>query len=150
MSAYFVDTSAIAKRYIPETGSAWLKSWVEPHMGNDIILSALALVEFTSLCNRREREGLISSRDSKVFQEDFLLHVEAEYIVIALDDPTLIQARELLPHHLLRSLDALQLACALRAARVFSAPLTFISADVRLLEAAAAEGLPVDNPNDHP
>jgi hypothetical protein len=29
-------------------------------------------------------------------------------------------------------------------------PLTFVSADDRLNRAAAAEGLPIDNPNQHP
>lgn len=137
MSGYFVDSSALAKRYLTETVSLWVRSWVIPEHENDIIISALTTVEVISLLMRREREGFISPASRVIMQNDFLLHVETEYMVIALDDRTLALARELLPRHRLRSLDALQLACALRAERAFSAPLPFITAAARLLEAPA-------------
>lgn len=145
-----MDTSAIAKRYIPETGSAWVQTWIAPQHQNDIIISALTTVEFVSVVRRREREGHISIIDSLQFQNDFLLHVEQEYMTIPLEERVLAQARALLGKYQLRALDALQLACAVRVARAFSTPPTFISADIRLLAAAAAEGLPTDDPNAHP
>jgi uncharacterized protein len=147
---FFVDTSAIAKRYIPEIGSLWVRNWIKPQVGNDIIISALTTVEFVSVARRREREGFISAQDRVAFQNDFLLHVESEYIVIALDDRTLTLARDLLAKYQLRALDSLQLASAIRSARAFQTLPTFVSADTHLLQAAAAEGLPTDDPNTHP
>jgi len=53
----------------------------------------------------------------------------------------------------LRAYDAVHLATALnidrRLARAGEPALTFLSADNRLNDAAAAEGSMVDNPNDH-
>jgi len=60
----------------------------------------------------------------------------------------------LLERHPLRAYDAVHLATALRIHRWLVAAgqvgLAFLSADDRLNTAAAAEGLAVDNPNQHP
>ena len=71
--------------------------------------------------------------------------------------PTLVVidlACTLLERHPLRAYDAIHLATALSAQRFLDAqgysPLTFVSADDRLNRAAAAEGLPIDDPNQHP
>jgi len=150
LSQYFIDTSALAKRYIPEIGSAWINSWIVPQVNNEIIISALATVEMYSLLARREREGTITLSQRQVMQNDFQFHVQEEYLLIDLDDHVLNRARGLLLKHTLRTLDAIQLACALEAARLFNIQPTFISADTRLLTAAAAEGLSTDDPNAHP
>ena len=56
--------------------------------------------------------------------------------------------------HSLRAYVAVQLAVALEVNRSHQAagsgPVTFISADSALNDAATAEGLPVDDPNLHP
>jgi len=70
--------------------------------------------------------------------------------VIELDNRVLAMARRLLIRHPLRTLNAIHLAGALEAKRLLSIQPTFISADTRLLTAAAAEGLPTDDPNAHP
>lgn len=150
MSDLFVDTSALVKRYIPETGLSWVRSWISPGTSNNIIIASITVVEFTSVVMRREREGLIRVTERRDYLSDFLLHVQQEYIVIDINDSTLTDTRNLLIRQPLRSLDALQLACALRSRRAFASSVEFISADARLLSAAAAEGLPTDNPNLHP
>jgi predicted nucleic acid-binding protein len=150
LSALFFDTSALVKRYLLETGSHWTQSLIKSQPQPDLIISALTTVEMISVLSRREREGFITPANRITMQDDFLLHVQSEYVVVALDDRTLEQARILLGKYSLRALDALQLASAIRAARVFSPFPTFLSADTRLLTAAAAEGLPADDPNAHP
>jgi predicted nucleic acid-binding protein len=56
--------------------------------------------------------------------------------------------------HALRAYDAVQLAVALEVNRSHQAgssgPVTLLSGDHRLNNAATAEGLPVDDPNLHP
>jgi predicted nucleic acid-binding protein len=63
-------------------------------------------------------------------------------------------AGELVDRHPLRAYDAVQLASALAANRILQllalSPLTFLSADDRLVAVARAEGLIADNPNLHP
>lgn len=150
MSVYYVDTSALAKRYVPEVGSQWVLSWILPSNNNVIVMAELASLEIFSLLNRRVRENTLSAANADVLKSNFLLHVEHQYSVIPLTSTILIEARELIDSHPLRTLDALQLACALHAASILGVSMTFISADDDLLEAAHAEGFVTDNPNHHP
>jgi hypothetical protein len=54
-------------------------------------------------------------------------------------------------NHALRSADAIQLASAVLARRLMpNVALTMIVCDLELNAAAAAEGLQVENPNQHP
>jgi hypothetical protein len=76
--------------------------------------------------------------------------MKEEYITVALDDPVLQRASDLLTKYLLRSLDALQLACAIEATRVLGEPHIFVCSDNNLLTAAVAEGFTTDNPLAHP
>lgn len=150
MTTYFVDTSALGKRYIPEAGSAWVKGWIDPRASHVIVISALATVEMNSILMRREREGFISTADRISLDNDFLFHVQNEYLVVDLDDDVLYRARTLLVKHPLRTLDALHLSSAMQVNQLFGLLPTFITADTRLLAAAAAEGLTTDDPNAHP
>jgi uncharacterized protein len=149
LSQFFIDTSPLAKRYIPEIGSAWINSWIVPQANNEIIISALATVEIYSFLTRRERESSVTSSQRQLMQNDFQFHVQEQYLLIDLDETVLDRARDLLLKHPLRTLDAIQLACALEAAHLFNIQPIFISADTRLLSAASAEGLPTDDPNMH-
>ncbi len=150
MSAFFTDTSALAKRYIPEIGSAWVASWIEPVEGNLIIISELAFVEQVAVLARRRREGMVSNAVFTQLHNDFLLHAEREYLVVGITGALLRQAGDLAARHPLRTLDAIQLACALDSVQTLGLTPTFVSADRNLLIAAAAEGFPTDDPNAHP
>ncbi len=77
-----------------------------------------------------------------------------KYQLIAVNNAILHCAGDMLERHPLRAYDAIHLATALTANRKLLASgatdLVFLCADDRLLQAAVAEGLAVDNPNDHP
>jgi uncharacterized protein len=150
LSVLFADTSAIAKRYLMETGSVWVRQWANPAAGNIIIISGLATVEVAAAVARREREGTISPNDAMTLRRVFAGHINQSYTVINLSKGVLAHARDLVGKYPLRSLDAIQLASALRAAQTLGITPTFISADQRLLSAATAEGFAVDDPNAHP
>jgi predicted nucleic acid-binding protein len=150
LSAFFVDTSAVAKRYISEAGTAWVLSWILPSSRNVIIIAEIASVEIVSLLTRRQNEGTIDTEISTLIQGNFLLHVEEEYLIVPIESAMLVDARELIRKYKLRILDSIQLVSAIRAKALLSEPITFVSADKNLLAAAAAEGFAVDNPNDHP
>jgi predicted nucleic acid-binding protein len=150
LSVLFADTSAIAKRYLMEIGSVWVRQWANPAAGNIVIISRLATVEVATAVARREREGTISPNDAATLRRVFTGHVNNAYAVINLSKDVLAQACDLVGKYPLRSLDAIQLASALRAAQTLGVTPTFISADMRLLSAATAEGFAVDDPNAHP
>ncbi|MBZ0279361.1 MAG: type II toxin-antitoxin system VapC family toxin [Anaerolineae bacterium] len=150
MTTYYVDTSALAKRYINETGSAWVLSWVEPPAGNIIVVCDITPVEMFSLLQKRLRQGQLGAANVVILQNDFLAHAEQEYLAVPLDDKILAHARSLVTKYKLRTLDAIQLASALDAAASLGEAITFVAADVDLLAAASAEGFAVDDPNAHP
>ncbi len=150
MTTYYVDTSALAKRYINETGSAWVLSWVEPSAGNIIVVCDITPVEVFSLLQKRLRQGQLGAANVVILQNYFLAHAEQEYLAVPLDDKILAHARSLVTKYKLRTLDAIQLASALDAAASLGEAITFVAADVDLLAAASAEGFAVDDPNAHP
>lgn len=150
MSVYFADTSAFAKRYLPETGSAWVQNWIDPASGHVTIISALGMVEFVSLLARRQREGNVAPADFNRLRQDFLFHVRHQYRAIAVRQSVLTLAQQLIIRHPLRTLDALQLTSALIAARTIGSFPIFVSGDQKLLAVAALEGFPTDDPNAHP
>ncbi|MDX1995452.1 MAG: type II toxin-antitoxin system VapC family toxin [bacterium] len=150
MSTFFVDTSALAKRYLIETGSTWTRQLMLPASGNVIIISDLTPVEFFSLLLRRQRAGNVSSTRMSVLQSGFLAHLTTDYLSVPLEEPVLTQARDLVLKYVLRPPDALQLASALHAVNILGETITFVCADNDLLTAAVGEGFQTDNPNLHP
>lgn len=76
------------------------------------------------------------------------------YVIVEINPPLILRATTLAETYALRSYDAVQLAAALTIhhERVTAGllTLTVISADNDLNAAAVAEGLAVDNPNNHP
>ena len=52
VSAFFADTSALAKRYLVETGTNWVEQ-IESPTQNTVIISQLTMVEMRSLLARR-------------------------------------------------------------------------------------------------
>lgn len=150
MSVYFVDTSALAKRYLVETGSAWVRGWIEPAHGNVMVIAETTIVEMKSLLHRRQREGSLTALAAVALQNDFLLHAQKQYLRVSFDEHVLNLAGHMVDTYPLRALDAIQLASAIRGATILGDPTTFVSADHNLLQAAAAEGFTIDNPNAHP
>jgi predicted nucleic acid-binding protein len=149
LSLIFADTSAFAKRYIPEPGSAWVRSWIEPQSGNLVLIAEVSVVELISVLARRQREGAVDASAFKRLRDDFLLHVDREYLVVRLHSQLMIEASQLVVRYPLRTLDAIQLACALECVRTLGHSPVFISADRNLLTAADAAGLATDDPHAH-
>jgi predicted nucleic acid-binding protein len=150
LSNYFVDTSALLKRYLAETGSSWVRSWTGVQAGNLIAISELTTVEVVSSLTRRLRDAQLTANDVTQIQKVFLVHAKREYRVITFSKTTQRIARDLLLRHPLRTLDALQLASAIIFERQTGAKPIFVTADQRLLAAASVEGFVVDDPNKHP
>jgi hypothetical protein len=150
MTVFFVDTSALAKRYLHESGSAWVQSWIEPVHGNVIIIAEIAIVEMKSLLARRQRENSLTAQAAALLWNDFLIHAQKEYLRITLDEQSITIATRLIDIYPLRALDAVQLASAIRGMAILGDPVTMISADTRLIQAALFEGFSADDPNNHP
>jgi len=153
MTTYYVDTSALIKRYIDEVGSDWLRATLSAQPPPSIIVVHLVIVEVTSALTRRIREDTLTPTDYVQVQNAFRADCLNEYEMVTAVGDIIDQANRLLEKHPLRAYDAVHLAAAVVANQQLLAhgfaPLIFLSADGRLNKAATAEGLAVDNPNNH-
>ena len=61
-SAYFVDSSALVKRYVRETGTAWVRSITRRRSSTDIFIALITAVEVTSAIARRRRVTLSAAQ----------------------------------------------------------------------------------------
>ena len=154
MAEYYADSSVLVKRHVPEAGTSWFRLLADPTSGNVIITARVSVVEVYSALNRRVREGTLDPKTYAALAADFDSVCTAEYRLLELDPTVAARACRLLEQHALRAYDAVQLATALIAKDLLVASglqgLTFLSADARLLSAAHAEGLAVNDPNAHP
>ncbi len=154
MTAYFVDSSALVKRYVPETGSAWIRALSAQKAGNSLFIARITWVEVLSALARREREGSLTPTDRTLIIQRFRSDLNNQYQVIELDAKLAETAGQLVGQYPLRAYDAVQLASVLRIQPAFtteqSTSLIFLTADNRLSTIAQALGLLTDNPNHHP
>lgn len=152
VNTYFLDSSAIVKRYVPEIGSAWIQSITDPDVGHSIAIAQITWVEVHSAFARRQREGTLSIDELDELVEDFREDFQNQYQIIEVDQLLLETAGELVLQSPLRAYDSVQLASALRLQSQLTPDIqySFISADDRLLNIAQSEGLVTDNPNNYP
>ena len=150
--SYF-DSSALVKRYFVEPGSTWVQALcTDP--GQLVVLAEIGLVEITAALTGKLRGRHISASQFRDLRSDFAADVKHEYVLVSISRSIVNDAMELTARHRLRGYDAVHLACALYLNRTLTmhnfTPLTFISSDGDLLKAAQAEGLLIDDPNQHP
>lgn len=154
MAVYFVDSSALVKRYISETGSTWVLSLFDPALNNDILIAAITGVEIVAAITRRARSGSISAADAMAVCNQFKSDLRSEYQVVEITERIITSAMALAETQGLRGYDAVQLAAGreINALCVANSlpPVTFVSADNELNAAAASEGLIVESPNNYP
>ena len=154
MTVYFFDTSGIVKRYVAETGTAWIISLTSPQAGNTLYLAEITPVEVVAAITRRGRGGGLSPADEATALTEFHNDYPAQYLPVIITPALLAEAMRLAEKHGLRGYDAVQLASALEIHTQHIAvglpPVTLVAADKELIAAATAEGLTVENPNNHP
>ena len=154
MPVYFLDSSALAKRYMVETGTAWITTLTEAASGNECWLATITAVELVAALYRKARTGSHPLAAAQQAEAQFRSELATHFRRLAATSVILDGAMGLAAAHPLRAYDAVQLASALRlqrrrAARGWPA-LTFVSADQNLNRVAAAKGLSVDDPKQHP
>lgn len=154
MAAYFLDSSALVKRYVIETGTARVRRLTHRQAGHVIFVARITAVEVTAAVARRRKGGKPTPAKASSLLHRFRQHLAGRYAAVAVTPALLDDAMRLANAHSLRAYDAVQLAAALEVQRQRQAtgftPLTLISADKELNDAATAEGLAVENPNSHP
>jgi predicted nucleic acid-binding protein len=157
MDNLYLDSSAVVKYYVPETGSAWVRELIdaqadEQKWEHEISISQLTMVEVAAAVEKRRRMKGISQLDRVRTLARFGIDYRQRYTIVRVSDSIVEWAVDLTSHHPLRAYDAVQLATALRLNQVLREnrlpPLAFVSADENLCQAAEAEGLTAVNPNE--
>jgi predicted nucleic acid-binding protein len=153
MAAFFLDASAVVKCYILEIGSTWTTSIVNPASGNLNHLAGITGPEVVSAIVRRQRSGSISGPDAALLLAEFRREFLGDYLLVDISPSLVAGAMNLAQTYGFRGSDAIQLAAAMEVAQRcqnIGMPFTLLSADAELNAAAAAEGMTVDDPNNHP
>ncbi|MFN6501427.1 MAG: type II toxin-antitoxin system VapC family toxin [Nostoc sp. DedQUE01] len=154
MARYFIDSSALVKRYISETGSAWVLGLFDPTLNNEIFIAAITGVEIIAAITRRSRSGSIRITDATITRNQFRTDLQKDYQIIEITESVINYGMALSEIYALRGYDAIQLAAG-RAVNTLSIAnglpsITFVSADNELNAAVVSEGLKIENPNNHP
>jgi predicted nucleic acid-binding protein len=148
VGVYFLDTSAVVKRYVLETGTAWIHALTDPAAGNMHCIARITRAETVAAITRRERGGHIIPPDAINALMDFDHDFTQQYLIVSMSDAIIDRAAILARTHALRGYDAVQLASALEVWEQIPTTV-LISGDGELNAAAIAEGMPVDDPNTH-
>ncbi|HMS25204.1 MAG TPA: type II toxin-antitoxin system VapC family toxin [Acidimicrobiia bacterium] len=133
----FADSSALAKKYLDEIGSDFIRSVSQLHV------SSLAHVECTSALWKRYREKTLSLEDVRelaaLLDADWL-KAENAFRVYAVTEEVVALACIFAGKYQLRAYDAVQLAQASIIQKRESRSVWFLSFDKKLNKAAQREG----------
>lgn len=149
MAAYFLDSSAVMKRYVQEIGTVWVRALTASGTGNFFYLARITDVEVTAALARRRGQPGLSVVQAVAALRQFRRDFGQDYRVVEITIALLQRAAQLADTHALRGYDAVQLAVALDV-HARDQALVLVSADAELNAAATAEGLRVEDPNTHP
>lgn len=112
----YIDTSALVKRYLPESGSDAFEAFCDlPAL--ERIICPLGGTEFTGVLQRRVRLGEITARQAGRVRERFLIDLSSGgWTLVDFGSDMFAKATDLMLHLAapLATLDALHLACALQ------------------------------------
>ena len=154
MTIYFFDSSAIVKRYLNETGTAWVTNIFDPTSGSEIYIAHISGAEVVAAIARRGLTGSITASKVTSAISQFRREFVSAFQIVEITQNLIARAMDIAEIHALRGYDSVQLASALEMLALRSAlglsGLIFVSADSDLNAAAMAEGLNVDDPNAHP
>lgn len=142
---YFLDTSALVKRYRRETGTEVLEQ-LFTNAASLLVISAFSLLEFTRTMDRHRQTGELSEGDVRLATEQLASDCHTQRVgVVDVSRGQLVRAKDLILAFHLSAPDALILATALTLAE--ESPI-FVCADTRsgLLRAAEVHRLSTLNP----
>ena len=132
----FLDSSALAKRYVEEKGSERVQAILSS--ASTLAVSVICIPEIVSAMCRRRRERKLSTEEYQNAKASLLSDID-DATIIGITQEVIAQAVALLEQFSLRGADALHVACASE----WSTDL-FVSADNRQCAAARAHGLRIE------
>jgi predicted nucleic acid-binding protein len=151
MKSFFLDGSALGKRYVAEPGTPLIDQLFDQVGADRLIVLNVGFAEVVSILVRRKNAGLLSSTTfgqallqlgQEIIHATTLRKVEPTNLLV-------IGALSHIENHSINSTDAIVLQATLGVAQFLrhcGDDLVLIASDQRLLRAAQAEGLVTFNP----
>ena len=148
MSRYFLDTSAIVKRYHWEDGSDIIDG-LFAEADAELVISDISIIEFYSALSLKVRVGEIDEENfvslRKLFSQDIKKEI---YEVAEFTNAEKLESTKLLlkyaKKHSLKTLDAMQLSVMKAISQTELKAV--VCADEKFCKVIAIEGFPVTNP----
>lgn len=140
---YYLDTSALVKRYYKEKGSTWVHRLFQPD--NVLVVSRVAYAELLAALARKRRNGDIQEEDFAQAVADFEREWR-EFIVVEVIEAVFADLLSIVRRHPLRGFDAIHLCTALWFREQVRAEVSFVCSDRNLLKAAEQEKFSVCDP----
>uniref|UniRef100_A0A7C2IW01 PIN domain-containing protein n=1 Tax=Ammonifex degensii TaxID=42838 RepID=A0A7C2IW01_9THEO len=139
MDAYFLDTSALFKRYRPEEGSAAVEALFNQQAAR--FISEITLLEVLSNLRRLvDVDKIVTPEEFDTLRATFLKDIADENLeVVRLTSTIIVKSLVIASQRYITPIDAIQLATAVSMAET---PV-FVCADQKLLRLATEEGLEV-------
>lgn len=151
MNSFYLDASALVKRYVPEKGSPHVHAILDGVPHNRIYLLNVGAGEVVSIFVRKRNAESISTASFGQAYVDFETEIlrAADIRKQSVSNRLALSSFPLIVAHSINSTDAIVLKSALAIARKLRAggdDLVLAASDQRLLRAAQAEGLTTFNP----
>lgn len=148
MAIYYLETSALLKRYRTEKGTDVLDELFEEKQESEVFTTSyFTILEVTSVATRLLKADSISRRSYYQILGDLSQDARQLLALQPVSDVVLSDALSLITDHALRAPDAVQLATALIIrSSVPSEAAYFICTDAKLLGACEGSGLATIDP----
>jgi len=85
MKFYFIDTSALVKRYHSEKGTEVMDR-IFSEEDKAIVISSICITEMVSAMNRKKEEKVISKEDLDAALSQFFHDAIKDFLILELDD----------------------------------------------------------------
>jgi predicted nucleic acid-binding protein len=143
VTATYLDSSALVKRYVREPGSSAIdRIFRQP---GPLFVSVIALAECLAALARKRSDGSLPERGYRKARQACVDEWSSIHAV-TVSDAVQERVAGLLDGFTIRGMDALHLASALWVRDELGVELSFVCADRRLLDAAKRAGLEAVNP----
>jgi len=140
----FLDTSALAKRYVQEPGSEALENLFSAGV-SEVYVSTLALPEFGAALSRKLRDKELAKKSAEHALSELEKDWDNVFTKVPLTDTVAKSAVSLAIQHPLKGADAVHLATAMAA----DAGL-LVASDQQLIKTAKKVGLKAYDPEEGP
>ena len=148
MNYFLFDTSALAKRYVPEVGTPLINHLLNTVSKQRMFVLVLAFGELVSLFVRKKNSGQISRMSYLQALADSRSEM-ISMVIQSVSDDLVWKSLSLIEQYSINATDAIILRCALNIAdtlRVLGHDLVLVTSDIRLANSAQSTKLVVWDP----